>query len=318
MGLIYNYFIRSKFKGLNNMEWSQIVGFYHVAKLGSFTKAAEATFKTQSALTHQIKSIETELNCLLFERIGKRRIRLTPAGERFYEFAEVLIEKYNYLLEDLNEMKGVRKGQLKIAAPFTTLYHLLPTTIKAYVKLFPWVELTILDRSQQNVIQLVKEGEIDFGLVLESLAPKELICMRWKQTEVVLMVSKNHPLTKEKQVKLEQVAQYPLIFPPKSALFYGRKRLEELFSQLDIEYRVIMESSNVELSSVYSEMGLGVSFATIVKSLPTIQKRNLRYISLNHYFEPEHIALVMRKDKVLPSFKKDFINVLFEKHKLEG
>ncbi len=296
------------------MEWSQIIGFYHTAKLGSFTRAAEATFKTQSALTHQIKSLETELNCLLFERIGKRKIRLTPAGERFFEFAGALIEKYNFLIEDLNELKGLKKGQLKIAAPFTTLYHLLPTTIQIYVKLYPWVELTILDRSQQNVIHLVKEGDVDFGLVLESLVPKDLVSVRWKKAEIVLMVSKNHPLTKEKQVKLEQVAQYPLILPPKSLLFHGRKRLEELFTELDIEYRVVMESSNVELSSIYSEMGLGISFATVVKGLPNIQKRNLSFISLKHYFEPEHIALVMRKDKVLPSFKTDFINVLFERH----
>lgn len=76
-----------------------------------------------------------------------------------------------------------------------------------------------------------------------------------------------------------------------------------------------MESSNVELSSVYSEMGIGASFATIVRGLTTIQERNLSYISLKEYFEPEYIALVMRKDKVLPLFKTDFIKVLFEKHK---
>lgn len=295
------------------MEWSQIIGFYHTAKLGSFTRAAEATYKTQSALTHQVKSLETELNCLLFERIGKRKIRLTPAGEKFFEFAGALIEKYNYLIEDLNELKRLKKGQLKIAAPFTTLYHLLPTSIQKYVKLYPWIELTILDRSQQNVIDLIKEGDIDFGLVLESLIPKELTSIRWKKAEIVLMVPKNHPLTKEKQVKLEQVAQYPLILPPRSAQFHGRKRLEELFAKLDIAYRVVMESTNVELSSVYSEMGLGISFATIVKGRPNIQKRNLAFISLNHLFEPEYIALVMRKDKALPSFKTDFINVLFTK-----
>ena len=93
------------------MEWNQIIGFYYVAKLGGFTKAAESTFKTQSALTHQVKALETELDCLLFERIGKRKIRLTPAGEKLYKFAEELIEKYNYFIEDLNELKGQRKGQ---------------------------------------------------------------------------------------------------------------------------------------------------------------------------------------------------------------
>ncbi len=91
------------------MDWSQIIGFYYVAKHGSFTKAADTIFKTQSALTHQIKSLETELDCLLFERIGKRKIRLTEAGERLFSFAEEMIQKYNYLIDDLNELKGLTK-----------------------------------------------------------------------------------------------------------------------------------------------------------------------------------------------------------------
>lgn len=295
------------------MEWQQIVGFYHVAKLGSFTKAAGATFRTQSALTHQIKALETELDCLLFERIGKRKIRLTPAGERLFAFAESLIEKYNYLLEDLNELKELKKGRLKIAAPFTTLYHLLPAPIKIYNKQFPWVELTVLDRPQQYVIQLVREGDIDFGVILESLAPKELSSIRWKETRTVLIVAKGHPLTKERQITMEKVVQYPLILPPEGAEFHGRRKLDDLFSKLGLSYRVIMETSNVELSSVYSEMGLGVSFATIVKDFTVNKKRNIVFIPLTHYFESEYIVLVMRKYKTLPTFKSAFIDLLFKR-----
>ena len=143
------------------MEWQQIIGFYHVAKLGSFTKAADATYRTQSALSQQIKSLEGELECQLFDRIGKRKLRLTSAGERFFKFSEAILEKYDYLTEELNELKGLQKGRLRVAAPFTTLYHLFPQALKDYVKQFPYVELTILDRSQQRVIELVKKGDID-------------------------------------------------------------------------------------------------------------------------------------------------------------
>ena len=66
------------------MEWQQIIGFNYVAKLGSFTKAANATFRTQSAISQQIKNLEEELGCQLLERIGKRNLRLTSAGERFF------------------------------------------------------------------------------------------------------------------------------------------------------------------------------------------------------------------------------------------
>ncbi len=68
------------------MNWNRLVGFYHVAKHGNFTKAAENVFVTQSALTHQIQALEAELGCLLFERIGKRKILLTAAGKRLFAF----------------------------------------------------------------------------------------------------------------------------------------------------------------------------------------------------------------------------------------
>lgn len=64
------------------MEWQQLLGFYQVAKLGSFTKAAEATFRTQSALSQQVKALEEELGGQLIERLAKRRLQLTPAGEK--------------------------------------------------------------------------------------------------------------------------------------------------------------------------------------------------------------------------------------------
>lgn len=290
------------------MNRGQIIDFYYVAKYGSFTKAAGAVFKTQSALTHQIKSLEEELECLLFERIGKRKIRLTLVGERLFTFAEDIIQKYDNLIDDLNEIKKLKKGRLSIAAPFTTLYHLLPLSLVKYTQQFPWVELTLLDRAQKDVVQLVKQGDVDFGFVVESMSVKELVFKRWKKVESVLLVPKHHPLTEKEQITIEQIAGFPLILPLKNSSY--RIRLEELFSSQEVKYRVAMESSNVELSSVYCEMGLGVAFATIVSGLPLLENRNLAMVPLDDFFPTEHIGLVMRKNIALTNHKNSFIDVL--------
>ena len=293
------------------MEWQQIIGFYQVAKLGSFTKAGDATFRTQSALSQQIKALEKELDCHLFERIGKRKLRLTSAGERFFEFAEAILESYDCLKEDLSELQGLQKGRLRIAAPFTTLYHLVPETLKEYVIQFPYVELTILDRSQQIVIELVRNGDIDLGFTLESEVPKDLALLRWKKVETVLMVPVGHPLVEAARVTLRQIAKYPLILPPKDLRFTCRRILEDRFQKLGLDYQIVMESSNVELTSLYVEMGLGISFATVVRDLPALEKRNLVFIPMNTLLKPDFIAVVMRRDKVLSSYKSTFINLLF-------
>jgi DNA-binding transcriptional LysR family regulator len=293
------------------MEWQQIIGFYQVAKLGSFTKAGDATFRTQSALSQQVKALEKELDCQLFERIGKRKLRLTSAGERFFKFAEAILESYDCLREDLSELQGLQKGRLRIAAPFTTLYHLVPETLKEYITQFPYVELTILDRSQQIVIELVRNGDIDFGFTLESEVPKDLALLRWKKVETVLMVPVGHPLVEAGRVTLRQIAKYPLILPPKDLRFTCRRILEERFQKLGLDYQIVMESSNVELTSLYVEMGLGISFATVVRDLPALEKRNLAFIPMDTLLKPDFIAVVMRRDKVLTAYKSTFINILF-------
>jgi DNA-binding transcriptional LysR family regulator len=293
------------------MEWQQILGFYHVAKLGSFTKAANTTFRTQSAISQQIKNLEEELGCRLFERIGKQKLCLTAAGNRFFKFSETILEKHDTLIEELNEMKGSQKGRLRVAAPFTTLFHLFPLALKHYITKFPNVELTILDRSQQDILDLVKNGDIDFGLVLESIVPKNLAALRWKKVRTVVITPVGHPLVKEKRITLKQIGKYPLILPPENLKY--RSNLEERFQKLGIDYHIVMESSNVELSSLYVEMGLGISFATVVKGLPELKKRKLEFLSMDHLFKPDYIVVVMRKNKTLISYKDAFIKILFGK-----
>jgi len=293
------------------MEWQQIVGFYHLAKLGSFTRAAEATYRTQSALSQQVKALEEELDCPLVERIGKRKLRLTPAGERLLLFAAATLRKHEQLQEEINDLKEVQKGQLRLAAPFTTLYHLFRWVLKEYAAQFPQVRLTILDRSQQSVIELVKAGEIDLGVALESMVPKDLAARRWQPVEMFLMVPKGHPLTRVKRVTMKQLAAYPLILSPRQTGFKGRMTVEDHLRKAGVDYHVILESSNVELSSLYVELGLGISFATMVKDLPGPLGRNLDFIPLGHYFKPDHIAVVMRKDQTLPAYKSAFLEMLF-------
>jgi DNA-binding transcriptional LysR family regulator len=293
------------------MEWQQLLGFYQVAKLGSFTRAADATFRTQSALSQQVKALEEELGCRLLERLGKRRLLLTPAGDKVFRFAASLLADLDTLEEELHELQGQHLGPLRLAAPFTTLYHLVPETLQTYLRQFPQVDLTLLDRPQAAVLALVKNGDIDFGLALESMVPRDLLALRWQAVATVLMVPVGHPLAGRPRVTLRQIARYPLILPPRGPEAGGRKILEEHFRRLGLEHRVILESSNVELSARYVEHGLGIAFATLATGLPPPKEKNLAFIPLGNYFPADHLAVVLRRDKVLTTYKKAFINLLF-------
>ena len=292
------------------MEWHQIVGFHHVAKTGSFTRAAAAAFRTQSALSQQIKALEDELGCLLFERIGRKKLRLTQCGAAFLEFAEEVLDRHALFRDHLNELKGLSGGPMTIAAPFTTLYHLFPQILREYLEQCPDVSLTILDRSQRTAVELVRNGEADFGFALETAIPGDLVALQWKKVETVIMAPKGHALAAERRVTLEQVAAHPLILPPKSPDHPHRLQLEALLLKRGIDCHVVMESSNVDLSSVYVEMGLGISFATIAADLPTLAKRQLEFISLSHYFSPDYLCIALRKNRSFTGYKRLFLDTL--------
>jgi DNA-binding transcriptional LysR family regulator len=290
------------------MDWQQIIGFYQLVKQKSFTGAAHASFRTQSALSQQISKLEVEFQCQLINRISRKKFTLSPAGERFYQFASSVINEYSKLSEDIAALKGLSIGKLKIAAPFTTLYHLFPEHFKTYLKAYPHVEITILDRTQSQAIELLKNGDIDIAVAMESFVPKEFDIRRWKEIQSVMIVPDRHPLLSIKQVKLQDIAKYPLILPPKGMDSKSRSRIDEKFEEESIKYRIIMESGNVELSSRYVEAGIGISFATIAAGVKPLTGRKIKFISMSKYFGGDYISVVSRSEKELPSYVENFIS----------
>ncbi|MDP2157941.1 MAG: LysR family transcriptional regulator [Nitrospirota bacterium] len=295
------------------MEWQQIIGFYQLVKQKSFTGAANASFRTQSALSQQIRKLEDEFQCQLVNRISRKKFTLSPAGERFYQFASSVINDYSKLSDDIAAIKGLSIGKLKIAAPFTTLYHLFPEQLKAYLKDYPHVEITILDRTQSQAIELLKNGDIDIAVALESFVPKGFDVRRWKDIYSVLIVPDRHPLLNIKQVTLQDIAKYPLILPPMSMDNKSRSRIDHSFEEEGIEYRVIMESSNVELSSRYVEAGIGISFATIAAGVNPLTGRHIKFIPMSRYFESDYISVVCKREKGLPSYMENFMSQILGK-----
>lgn len=300
------------------MEWQQILGFYQVARTGSFTQAARATFRTQSALSQQVKALETEFECQLIERIGKRKLRLTDEGRLFFQFASEVIEKFSDFKEKRDEIKGESKGSLTIAAPFTTLYHLFPSILTAYIKQFPEVKLTVLDRSQREVIDLVKNGEIDFGFALESMIPGHFEIHRCLQLETVLITPRRHPLTGKRRVTWRRIAQYPLILPPQDLRYPARILLEEHLRRSGSDGHIIMESSNVEINARFVEMGAGISFATVASDIDVLKGMEIEFIPLGHYFKPDFLSAFTRKEKMLPFYKKTLLDLFVQNGSIPG
>jgi len=295
------------------MELQQIIGFYHVANQQSFTKAAVTTFRTQSALSHQVKALETELECQLIERVGRRKLQLTPAGKCFYEYTKSFLRQQDQLFEDINEIKGNLSGRLKIAAQPGPLLYVFPKLISNYREVHPEVDIRLFERSPMDIIHSIKAGDVDFGIASDELIPGDLSSIRWRKTDPFVVTPKNHPLTKRELITLSDLSDFPLILTPKILKYSYRRMLEKKFAQKGLKYKIAMEASTFELASTYVELGFGIAFAALGYEMHTFGKRNVAYTPIDHLFEPIHFALVMRKGMHLRPYQEDFIHMFLEK-----
>lgn len=292
------------------MEWQQLVGFHAVAKHGSFTRAAEVTFRTQSALSQQVKRLEEELDCKLFDRFGKQGFNLTVAGRSLFGFAESVLLREKQFLEELDEIKGSTAGSITMAAPLGVIHFFLAEPLCEYKVLHPKVDVCLKQSSPQACIDLVQSGEIDFCVTHGSTIPPCLKGIPWKRGEYVVMVPKGHELTKEKQVSLEMLTSYPLILPQKDAKFTARLKIDEKFNELGLSYRASLETTNILLNADFVSRGMGISFVLSYDPIKELYGDVIDFIPMDHIFEPERISFAMRKDRWFTPAKLEFLDFI--------
>ena len=194
------------------MDFDQLHTFLEIVRLKSFSKAAQTCYRTQPAISAQVRQLEQELRAELFERFGSR-ISLTTAGRIFAEYAEQILELRRRAQDAIAELETNPRGELVIAANEATCIYLLPKVFSVYKKLFPAVQLQ-LDRSYgSRVVDAVMDNSADFGLTQLPADEKRLQVVAFYRDEIRLIVPAGHPLADYKSVKPEDVVDCVLLLP---------------------------------------------------------------------------------------------------------
>src|SRR5260370_27048678 len=194
------------------MDYDQLASFLEVAKLGSFSRAAEKIYRTQPAISAQVRLLETECGDKLFDRSGKR-VLLTPAGEVLRRYAEKLLDLHKEALQAIAELNQTPRGKLFIGANEATCLYVLPRTFARFKQLYPLVQISIYRNFSHKILQKVQEGAVDMGIVTLPQTANNMEVISVFRDEVQVVGPKNHPLAKKKSVTMEEVAFYPLIRP---------------------------------------------------------------------------------------------------------
>ena len=281
--------------------------FCQVARLGSVSRAAEALFLSQPAVTLQLQALERDFGTRLFERTG-RRFGLTGAGEALYELARPLVDGLDGLESEFrNRLKGLSAGALHVAAGTSTILYLLPPLVQAFRERHPEVQLVLHNVTGQDGLGLLRSDGVDLAVGSMLDVPSDLDYAPTHSFDPMLIVPRGHPLATKEPLRLEDLSPYGLILPPRRLTTW--RLVDLVFQQRRVPYSVALEVGGWEVIKQYVAMGLGISIVTGI-CLTDADRERLAVRNLREYFPPRSYGVVIRKGKFLSPHARAFVNLV--------
>ncbi len=254
------------------MDFDQLHTFLEIVRLKSFSKAAQTCYRTQPAISAQVRQLEQELRTALFERFGSR-ITLTTAGKIF------------------------------------SGYYVLPEVFAEYKGLFPAVQL-LVDRSYgSRVVEAVMENIADFGLTQLPVEEKRLQVVNVHRDEIRLIVPAKHPLAAKNAVTCQDLVDYQMLLPKSGVT---RTRLNAWFEMVEDSIQISMELDSTEMMKRFVMAGLGVSFLAVSNCQEEIAAGKLKAIALGPEPMVRRLGLIYRRDKALSKAALGFIQIILD------
>lgn len=242
--------------------------FYTVARLLSFTKAAETLHMTQPAVTFQVRQLEEYFNTRLFDRTHNR-ISLTPVGERVYTYAEQIFDLYAKMENSVKEITGDVSGVLLLGASTTIAEYMLPVLLGDFKRKYPDVRVHLRVSNTEGIVSMVEDNVIDLGVVEAPVNNKSLAVELCRMDQLVVVMPPHHELSGHTQVTAEELLKYPYISREEGSGTRDviTRYIEEQGQSCD-SINLVMELGSSE--AIKSTVGAGLGIAIL--SLSAIQK----------------------------------------------
>jgi len=244
--------------------------FYSVARLLSFTKAADSLHMTQPAVTFQVRQLEEYFNTRLFDRTHNK-ISLTEAGERVYVYAEKIFHLYDEMENAVRELTGEISGVLILGASTTVAEYMLPALLGDFKAKYPDVNIRLKVSNTDGIVSMVENNIIDLGVVEAPVLNKNLAVEECRTDRLVAITPPGHELAKLDTVPVKAILNFPFICREEGS--GTREVINDYFKQAGVDpaqMNVIMELGSLEAIKGAVEAGIGVSIvsrATLAKEI---------------------------------------------------
>jgi DNA-binding transcriptional LysR family regulator len=254
------------------LDSRQLRAFSVLARTGSFTRTAQELHLTQSAISHAIKGLESDMGCRLLDRMGKS-VALTQAGEQLLVRVERILEEMSSARAELGRLGKWGSSRLRIGASTTACQHVLPGVLREFKESFPQCAISIQPGDTPENIEALRSHQIDLAVNLEPRREENLDFRPLFTDELQFIVSPLHPWARTGKVVREEIARQHYILYGKSS--YTFQMIEAYFRQEQIVLHSLLDLGNMEAIKELVKLGLGISIAAPWTARTQIEESSL-------------------------------------------
>ena len=291
------------------MEIRQVQSFVHVARLGSFSRAAETMGYSQSAITVQIRLLEEELGTKLFDRMGKK-VSLTPQGKRFLEHANRILYEMNRTIMAMNEDREL-ENPLHIGTIESLCTAKFPCILSQFHTLYPKVNIQITLDSPEKLIRMMEHNELDLIYILDPPRwNKEWIKVMEAAEPIIFVASVNSEFALRKEMVLQDILGEPFFLTEKNANY--RQALDQHLALENRTLDPVLEISDTEFIIKMVERNDGLSFLPYFAVEKYIRSGRITMLDVTDIDISMYRQIFYHKNKYKTREMSEFIRLITE------
>ena len=281
--------------------------FADLVETKSFSKSAKLNNITQSAVSQQARAMERHFKALLVDR-SQKQFQLTREGQKVYESAKDVLHAYERLLSELQEMKKVVSGTIRISTIYSIGLHELPAYIKKFLHDYPSVNVRVEYRRSNLVYEDILHNCVDFGLVAFPAKLRQVENIPFRNDHLIVICSPQHSLANRADVSVAELAGQKFIgFDPDIPT---RKAVDQIFRDQKLEIETVMEFDNIETVKRAVEIDHGIAIVPQATILQESKQGTLVALKIKGGEFTRPLAILHRKGRVLTPAMKKFIDTL--------
>ena len=281
--------------------------FCDLVETKSFSKAARLNEVTQSAVSQQLKAMEAHYDMLIIDR-NQKKFRLTPQGTALYSTFKEILDLYEKLNCEIQEMRNIVSGTIQISTVNSIGLHELPPYLKSFIKQFPSVNARVEYRRANLVYEDVLHGNADLGLVAFPPPHKDLTIIPFANDELIIVMSPEHRLTKKRSISMNDLSGVEFVAFERD--IPTRKATDEILAKAGVEVQVVMEFDNVETVKRAIEINAGIAILPSSTVITESERNQLVIYKLEGGIHNRPLAVIHKKNRILTPALRSFVELM--------